>query len=428
MNLNLDLTQPHVHLAQPHVHLAQPHVHLAQPHVHLAYCMLSGYILWLYDTNIDHLNVHMLYQIGLFYQSLGNYEQMKKYFSWIIYSPTLFVQTKFYTNRQTQIKLIKSDTMFKLAKHYEKSNNVKLMIKYYKMAGNLDNSSALNDLGQYYFNSKSYDLAEYYYVRAIELNNSIATYNMAYYDQFITKNYIRMMSAYEKLISIRPIRPEAIESMINLAVYYKHQKNINQMLKYLNMAKTHGSSKAKLHLGLYYQENADVLNMTLHYEDLINSDDPEASIALNNMAMYYVGIGNNDQTLKYLKMGVEKNNAFADKNLGFFLTYIAKKPDEGIKYFISSIKKEFKLDILNEISEYYCSNFKNLTYSDIDEYIRQIYTQTKNITIKNEHIECPITMNECNMCFQTKCGHKFSFYVLFLNICPVCRTAFVDKH
>jgi len=70
------------------------------------------------------------------------------------------------------------------------------MKKYYQLAIDLDNSSAMNNLGHYYHIEKNYEEMKKYYLMAIELGNSNAMYNLGDYYKTIEKNYELMKKYY----------------------------------------------------------------------------------------------------------------------------------------------------------------------------------------------------------------------------------------
>lgn len=101
------------------------------------------------------------------------------------------------------------------------------MLKYFLMAINEGDCSAMHSLGYYYQGKNDYDNMLKYYLMAL---------NKGYFD-----------------------------TMFNLACYYKKQKDYDNMLKYYSMAVDKGDSDAMINLGVYYFKQKDYVNMLKYY-------------------------------------------------------------------------------------------------------------------------------------------------------------------
>ncbi len=87
--------------------------------------------------------------------------------------------------------------------HKNIEKNYDEMKKYYLMAIELNNSSAMNNLATYYqYIEINYDEMKKYCLMAIELNNSDAMNNLGYYYQNIEKNYDEMKKYYLMAIKL----------------------------------------------------------------------------------------------------------------------------------------------------------------------------------------------------------------------------------
>ena len=95
-----------------------------------------------------------------------------------------------------------------------------LMKKYYLMAIELGNSSAMNSLGWYYKNTeKNYVMMKKYLLMAIELNNSKAMNNLGVYYFEVKKDYVMM-----KKYLLMAIELNNSTSMNNLKLFYSNNK------------------------------------------------------------------------------------------------------------------------------------------------------------------------------------------------------------
>jgi dephospho-CoA kinase len=118
------------------------------------------------------------------------------------------------------------------------------------------------------------------------------------------------------------------------------------------------------------------------------------------------------------------------ENLGFYYKLIEPNEILMLKYFLMALKNRvINFDkVLKEVSEYYQKHIETIKYNKIDPFVMNIYLRYKKLKLSDEIINCPITLedtnNITNPCFTTECGHKFSYMVLFLKSCPLCRHEF----
>jgi len=102
------------------------------------------------------------------------------------------------------------------------------------MAIELNDSSAMDNLAWYYKNTeKNYDLMKKYYLMAIELNYSYSMVMLADYYKKIEKNYDLMKKYYLMAIELNNSK-----AMNNLALYYekieKNDQTFVELYKYEN--------------------------------------------------------------------------------------------------------------------------------------------------------------------------------------------------
>ena len=194
--------------------------------------------------NLEHLFFNDLNQIyyyyGIYYQIQNDFDNMIKYYL-------------------MAIEKNNSTAMNNLATFYEKQQNYDQMMKYYLMAIEKDNSTAMNNLADYYEKQQDYEQMIKYYLMAIEKNNSTAMNNLATY-YFQQRNYDQMMKYF-----LMAIERGNLVSLCNLGSYYEKQNDFDSMIKYYLMAIEKGNSKAMNNLARYYEKHNDYENMMKYY-------------------------------------------------------------------------------------------------------------------------------------------------------------------
>ncbi len=105
--------------------------------------------------------------------------------------------------------------------------NYHLMIKYYLMAIELNNSIAMVELGKHYRHYlRNYNLMKKYYLMAIELNNPYAMYYLGHYYGEIEHNYVLMEKYYKMAIEFNNFY-----ALHQLAIYYQNTKQKYDLMK-----------------------------------------------------------------------------------------------------------------------------------------------------------------------------------------------------
>ena len=173
---------------------------------------------------------------------------------------------------------------------------------------------------------------------------------------------------------------------------YKYIENF--IIKLFNdgiIEETNESDKL-LWIGNYYKLNKKYNEMKKYYLMAIELNDSDAMF---NLGHYYHQIEiNYDEMKKYYLMAIKLNNSLAMNNLGYYYKEI-KNYDEMKKYYLMAINLNNSNAMIN-----LC-----VYYEDIEK-----------------TIICPISLNETNICYITKCNHEFSEEILKCKICPFCRT------
>ena len=140
----------------------------------------SLYKLWTTDEMFDTSKSSglELNYIGMYYQLVKNYPQMKRYYL-------------------MAIDLGDSEAMLNLGLYYQDIEvDPELMKQYYLMVIEKGNSTAMNNLGYYYECTEvDPELMKMYYFMAIERGNSAAMFNLGHYYRYIEPIY-KLMKRY----------------------------------------------------------------------------------------------------------------------------------------------------------------------------------------------------------------------------------------
>ena len=97
--------------------------------------------------------------------------------------------------------------------------------------------------------------------------------------------------------------------------------------------------------------------------------------------------------------------------LGYYYQNVEKDYNLMKKYYLMAIKQKHEHTIkICQTNNYFCDN----------EIKREILKLKFNIIEKT--IICPISLEETNECYQTKCNHEFSKLIIECKTCPLCRS------
>jgi TPR repeat protein len=168
--------------------------------------------------------------------------------------------------------------------------NYQLMEKYYMIAIEKGNSSAMNNLACYYRDQKKYEMMEKYYMMAIEKDNSYAMNNLACYYRDIKFNYDNMIKYYT--MSIKKNNTTAI---YNLGLYYHYiEFNYTLMKKYYMMTITNNINE-----NINNMINIEINNILDDFNNKINNlnlkncnKEEECIVCYNTDNMYYTRCNN----------------------------------------------------------------------------------------------------------------------------------------
>jgi TPR repeat protein len=274
------------------------------------------------------------------------------------------------------------------------------MEKYYLMAIELGNSTAMNSLGIYHQDiTNNYKEMEKYFLMAIELGDSTAMNNLGLYHQHITKNYKEMEKYYLMAIELGDS-----SAMNNLGWYHKTRtKNYKEMEKYYLMSIELGHSGAMYNLGWYHEDiTKNYKEMEKYY--LMAIELGHSSSAMNNLGLYHQDITKNYKEMeKYFLMAIELGNSTAIYHLKEYCSRIESTQSDVLLFDILSKHydaTENPSDAFLTLYYQHCKKVKKYIQSQIKECLGRpnktyVYLYEKYIRNKNKND------NASSSCFAT---------------------------
>jgi tetratricopeptide (TPR) repeat protein len=222
---------------------------------------------------IEYGSVEAMYFLGEMYTQKGVYNNVDEY---LIYLSE--------NNNNATIELIKK----------YKNSDVNKWIYYCLRAKEQNNYTFIFDLAMYYKSSQQFDKMEEILLFLIYKEKNKESFEEVKKYYFDTKQYEKLMKIYESQLKIEPnnqniiiniaklyeilekyescesyyislIIVNNIDAMIEFALYYKNRNNIEEMIRYLNMAARRDCSRAYLLLGHYYKNNNNIDKMEENY-------------------------------------------------------------------------------------------------------------------------------------------------------------------
>lgn len=145
-----------------------------------------------------------------------------------------------------------------------------------------------------------------------------------------------------------------VDSMLDLALYYKKNKLYIDMIKYLLLAIERDSIKAIHIIGSYYFMIENDINKAIYYFKLglkYNDD-----ISMYNLAICYKKLNNFKMMIYYYEMAITRNNVNAMFNLALYYQE-QKLFGDMIKYYNMAITNNC-VDAMINLGKYYQDNEK----------------------------------------------------------------------
>ena len=410
------------------------------------------YVLEYIDAFSEYYSNSTLINISAFYKSIGDFEQMRKYLFRACFN-SLYIRP---SNKMVKTHTSAYPELHLLAVYYEKVKpNTKLMLKYYDLAIKRHNPISMNNMGYYYKSINNIPMAKNYYVQAIEhsyissannlayiyqfddvdvdlmlyyynmvLNSDNATlsdkktalFHLGYFYQYNKPNQTLMLKYYNQAIEL-----EDDSSMFNLGFYYFVSKKYDLMKKYFNMSIKYNNCSAMNYMANYYIKHEPNHKKVIEYFNMAVQQKDHS--AMNNLGYYYQFVMiDYELAKKYYLMAIEYSNTFAMTNLANYYKIVENNIDQMIKYSLMAVKLKYSSDAINQISDYYISKSNTIKYNEIDPFMVKYYIKLRSLKEIKETICCPISYEETDITFETKCGHKFSYLIFFINCCPLCRS------
>uniref|UniRef100_A0A6C0H5S4 RING-type domain-containing protein n=1 Tax=viral metagenome TaxID=1070528 RepID=A0A6C0H5S4_9ZZZZ len=295
-------------------------------------------------------------------------------------------------------------------------NNAK---KYYLMAIEKGNASAMSNLGYLYYKLKDNENAKKYYLMAIEKGNASAMNNLGglYFQADTTIN--------DMIIGITN----------NLGIFYNYETNLVKAKKYFLMSIEKGNECAMCNLAMLFEtKEKDYKNAIKYYLMAIEKG---FDLAMNNLGNLYYVKKDYENAKKYYLMAIEKGFNLAMNNLGS-LYYVKKDYENAKKYWLMAIEKgndvaikNIKI-IMNEIELYLCLKEMENKNELIENEIKKLKKVKKVIEYENKLIyfgglnnikNCEICLDNNKLHLLMECGRHDICKDCFIKVkkCPHCR-------
>ena len=195
---------------------------------------------------------------------------------------------------------------FNMGNYFNKKKDYENMKKYYLMAIEKGNLSAMSNLGYYYHKINDKKNMKKYYMMAIDKGHTNSMVNLGFYYQQ-TGDYEKMKKYF-----LMAIEKKNVIGMFKLGKFYKEIGDVNNMIQFYQMASELGHDKSMNNLGNYYLEKKDYENMKKYYLMAIEHGN---AAAMNNLGLYYKNIEDYETMKKYFTSAVEAGNKTAMLNL-----------------------------------------------------------------------------------------------------------------
>jgi len=193
-----------------------------------------------------------------------------------------------------------------------------------------------------YKNLKDYNQAEKYYLMAVELNNVSAMFNLGLLYNDVLKNYTRAEKYY-----LMAVKSDNVSAMFNLGVLYHIKlKDYSKAEKYYLMAAENAVVSAMFHLGLLYDDKFKNYAQAEKY--YLMAAEKEHVDAMNRLGvLYHNELKDYAQAEKYYLMAVEKKHVSAMYNIGLLYKNELKDYTQAEKHYLMAAEKEHVSAIYN---------------------------------------------------------------------------------
>ena len=238
---------------------------------------------YLYD---DYNSEYMAYNLGVSYNAVEDHSRAEYYFLKCLE-----------LNNPTDIKLLKSC--------------------YYNLI-------------KIYYNQKNYSKMKDYLDKGILLNEIALTELMLLYYEEIEPDCDKKIQYEIKLIELG-----SSNAMVRLYQHYKDKNEMDEAIKYLDMAINEKNPEAYRRKGLLYFDEGDVNMMVQMYEKAIEGGNIEV---YTQIGVYYLNLKNYTKARQYFEEGVKKNNGPCMTNLGV-ISYKEGDFENAKKYFEMAVEK-----------------------------------------------------------------------------------------
>lgn len=336
------------------------------------------------QRNLSYLN----YRVGkMYYYGQGNEVDKQKAFEYFTNSTdniySVFYLAKFYENGEP--KVVEKD-LEKSFDYYSTVCEIKEMpYAYYKRAymlenglgTNVDKESSQNNyktalsgfidsiekrpddflyyrIGQMYITGKGCDINIEEGIKFLELScnggNDMAACALAKLYCQNKNDPAKIKKAFE-LLHRSADKNNNVQAQYNLGKLYMENEDIEQSLKYFNLAAKQGNQFAQYKLGNYYLKQEDLENGIKYLSDSAKQGNQYAQYRLG---VYYFDNNKVEEGIKFLHDAAKQNNSFAQYKLGKY--YLDNDETEKGIEFLSSAAEQNNDAAKYKLGSYYLKN------------------------------------------------------------------------
>jgi len=325
-----------------------------------------------YLMAIEKNDCNSMFNLSLYYDSINDYNNMVKYLLLGVKQRDVSCILKlgnYYYNKNPRIDGLvlkyykmaleidnsRDDVLYRLGKYYHEINDIDNMKSYLLRAIAYKNTEAMIFLANFYSNKSVFDfeLMNKYYLMALEYGNIQSAFLLASYFQ-TNLNFLDMIKWFSVCINHyinftdelidRSNFYFKIKSMISLGTYYKKINNMELMMKYYMMAHDIIFTDHNNHLPLVVQK---------YYNDKIYLIYTDGSYSiLRDIAKYYKSTNQSELMTKFCLLDIEHNNN-SDSMFDLGIYYRGLKQYDDMKKYLNMAVDDNNYSAMIELSDYY---------------------------------------------------------------------------
>ena len=174
-----------------------------------------------YLAGIERNDIHVMFDIGIFYEGIRNYKEMEKYFLMCI-------------------ELNDRRAMLRLASYYNKIKNYEEMKKYYLMASDLNDEIAMYYLSKYYeCIEHNYNKSRKYLLMAVMTDSTWTMIMMDYYNIEFQHYFLRNIKLSN---SIKKIEQLEKNNFLGVKIFEELTKYVFNPIRVIKISEMYNST------------------------------------------------------------------------------------------------------------------------------------------------------------------------------------------